>query len=94
MHPTCPGLHNRAGAVEAGAMTTVKGKGDLDLWLHLSRARGTIVSACTGSMLETTQISVCSRHELRVQHRFFLASVLPSSGMKVSGLGEEKTQSK
>ena len=94
MYPTCSEVHNRAGAAEAGAMITVKEKGDLDLGLHLSRASKTTAGACTGSMMETAQASNCSRNKLRVQHRFLLASVLPSSGMKVSGLGEEKTQTK
>ena len=92
MCPICPGLHNRAGAVEAGAMITVKDKGDLRL--HVSRASKATAGACTGSRMETAQASVCSRHKLRVQHRFLLTSVLPSSGMKVSGLREEKTQTK
>ena len=73
-------------------MITVKDKGDLRL--HVSRASKATAGACTGSRMETAQASVCSRHKLRVQHRFLLTSVLPSSGMKVSGLREEKTQTK
>ena len=43
--PSCPviWLHNRAGAMEAWAVISVRDKGDLDLRLHLSRVRETML---------------------------------------------------
>ena len=67
----------------------VRGKGNLDLKLCLSRARETTVGTCTGSAWETAQTSVCRWYKLR-PHTDPPASALQHSEERVPVLGQRK----